>query len=91
LAPIVDDFSSQLCAVIEKFTADRVNAAGPTKRRASMTQKVRVRSSRAKLCYYSGCKNVAAPRFGMFCAAKHKDLPVSVKAKHRAARVEAGR
>lgn len=91
LAPIVDDFSSQLCAVIEKFTADRVSRALPARRRTSPTRQARGRGSRAKLCYYAGCKNVAAPRFGMFCAAKHKDLPVSVKTKHRTARVVAGR
>ena len=37
------------------------------------------------LCYYPGCKNVAAPRFGMFCAALHKDIPKSEKEKYRAA------
>jgi hypothetical protein len=34
-------------------------------------------------CYYPGCKNLAAPRFGMFCAALHKKLPAADKEKYR--------
>lgn len=37
-------------------------------------------------CYYPGCRNTAAPRFGMFCAAKHKDLSKVEKLKYRAQR-----
>jgi len=46
-------------------------------------------SSRGKLCYYPRCRNLAAPRFGMFCAAKHKGLPDAAKARYRAARIAA--
>lgn len=41
------------------------------------------------LCYYPGCKNLAAPRFGMFCAALHKNLSKADKEKYRQERLAA--
>jgi hypothetical protein len=86
--PIIQDFAHRLASVVERFTVGRIEAAV----RASGTQlqgrRGRVASAgrtRGKtLCYYPGCKNVAAPRFGMFCAALHKNLPKSEKEKYRA-------
>jgi hypothetical protein len=47
----------------------------------------RVRRSRPPpRCYFPGCENLAAPRFGMFCAALHKGLPAAQKARYRAMR-----
>jgi hypothetical protein len=34
-------------------------------------------------CYYPGCKNLAVPMYGMFCAAEHKNLPKTRKLKLR--------
>lgn len=42
------------------------------------------RGPRSKqLCYFPGCKNIAAPRYGMFCVAEHKDLSKAEKEKYR--------
>jgi hypothetical protein len=34
-------------------------------------------------CYFPRCENVAAARYGMFCAAEHKNLPKSQKQFYR--------
>ena len=90
LNPIVDHFSSQLAAVVEKFTTGRVVASTRASAPTRAGKSKQGRSGRPqKLCYYPRCKNIAAPRFGMFCAAKHKGLPDSAKAKYRAAKLDA--
>ena len=85
LRPILAEFARTLASAVERTTLDRVRdalagavsgmgrAGAPRSRRAPVT------------CYYPGCKNLAAPRFGMFCAALHKDIPKSEKEKYRAA------
>lgn len=87
--PIIADFAHRLAAVVERFTVGRIEAA--VRASGNQLQGRRGRGggggrSRGKtLCYYPGCKNVAAPRFGMFCAALHKDLSKAEKEKYRAA------
>lgn len=86
--PIIQDFAHKLASVVERFTVGRIEAA--VRASGSMLQGRRGRAlgggrTRSKtLCYYPGCKNVAAPRFGMFCAALHKNLPKADKEKYRA-------
>ena len=59
-------------------------AAKPAKKaKASKSSKKDGRKG-GKLCYFTGCKNGAAPRFGMFCVALHKDLSKAEKAKYKA-------
>jgi hypothetical protein len=75
---IVDSFAKKLAVALGGFI-DSVARANPGKRvlrRAGRRARV--------LCYVPGCKNVAAPRFGMFCAAEHKNLSKSEKDKYRA-------
>lgn len=87
--PIIQDFAHRLAAVVERFTVGRIEAAVRSSGNALQGRRGRGSSAgRARgktLCYYPGCKNVAAPRFGMFCAALHKDLPKAEKEKYRAA------
>jgi hypothetical protein len=87
--PIVQEFAQRLAAVVERFTVGRIEAAVRASGNALQGRRGRAagatRSRGKTLCYYPGCKNVAAPRFGMFCAALHKDLPKAEKEKYRAA------
>jgi hypothetical protein len=87
IAPIIDDFVSKLAGVMERFTSERVSTAPRKNGRRTRKAKDGARSRRVKRCYYPGCRNVAAPRFGMFCAAEHKGLPARDKARYRAERV----
>lgn len=86
--PIIQDFAHRLAAVVERFTVGRIEDA--VRSSGSLLQGRRGRAlgggrTRGKtLCYYPNCKNVAAPRFGMFCAALHKNLPKAEKEKYRA-------
>jgi len=90
VTPIVNEFASQLATVIERFTSERIAAATRAQRSVAVARKSRQPGgSRKKLCYVPGCRNLAAPRFGMFCAAKHKGLPVSAKNRYRAAHAAA--
>ena len=92
LRPVIDRFVVQLARIVEKHAQQelrrrvldevrgRYGARGGRPRRAPVR------------CYFPGCKNLAAPRFGMFCAAEHKNLPAAAKARYRAQReAEAGR
>src|SRR4051812_36343019 len=85
ITPLIQDFAIELGRTIEKFTTERIqkqieqalrNSSGPRgggrRRRRAEIQ-----------CYFPGCQNTAAPRFGMFCAALHKKLPKTAKAKYR--------
>ncbi|MGZ3440787.1 MAG: hypothetical protein ACXVDD_14790 [Polyangia bacterium] len=87
--PIIVDFAHRLAAVVERFTVGRIEAAVRASGNALQGRRGRTgaggRARGKTLCYYPGCKNVAAPRFGMFCAALHKDIPKSEKEKYRAA------
>jgi hypothetical protein len=87
--PIIVDFAHKLAAVVERFTVGRIEAAVRASGNALQGRRGRAagggRARGKTLCYYPGCKNVAAPRFGMFCAALHKDLSKADKEKYRAA------
>jgi hypothetical protein len=87
--PIIQDFAHRLASVVERFTVGRIEAAVRASGNALQGRRGRGggagRSRGKTLCYYPGCKNIAAPRFGMFCAALHKDLPKAEKEKYRAA------
>jgi hypothetical protein len=89
LTPIVEQFATKLASTVEQFTIARIEAA--IRAQASSLKGRRGRAGggrRARsqvLCYYPGCKNIAAPRFGMFCAAEHKSLSKAEKDKYRAA------
>jgi hypothetical protein len=86
LRPLVDRFVAQLARVLERHVTQDL--------RRRVLEEVRGRvgdggrragSSRPVIkCYFPGCQNVAAPRFGMFCAATHKGLSAAAKAKYRA-------
>ena len=86
--PIIQDFAHRLAAVVERFTVGRIEAAVKASGNALQGRRGRAagatRTRGKTLCYYPGCKNVAAPRFGMFCAALHKDIPKTEKEKYRA-------
>jgi hypothetical protein len=82
LNPILAQFAASIAETIERFTAKRIEAAiakqldglgsrGPSRQRA------------VAHCYYPGCRNIAAPRFGMFCAALHKSISKADKEKYR--------
>ena len=87
--PIILDFAHRLAAVVERFTVGRIEAAVRASGNSLQGRGGRVggggRPRGKTLCYYPNCRNVAAPRFGMFCAALHKDIPKSEKEKYRAA------
>jgi hypothetical protein len=85
LRPLLDDFARQLAAAVEAATYARVgqliaDLGGARRARRGANGGTRA----AARCYYPGCKNVAAPRFGMFCAALHKNLSRAEKDKYRA-------
>jgi hypothetical protein len=85
LSPLVDELTQKLAAVIEKFTTERIAKELKGQRRGTVAARRAGRPRRARaLCYFPGCKNTAAPRFGMFCAAEHKNLSKADKEKYRA-------
>jgi hypothetical protein len=81
---LLADFARQIAAEVERTTLTRVRQAMSTVVEGLGARGTTPRSRRASvLCYYPGCKNLAAPRFGMFCAALHKSLPAAEKEKYR--------
>jgi hypothetical protein len=86
ITPIIEQFAWRLASVVEKFTVSRIEEVIQKQSRGLKgRQGGRSRGKRAVvLCYYPGCKNIAAPRFGMFCAAEHKRLSKTEKEKYRA-------
>jgi hypothetical protein len=98
---VVNDFANRLSALIEGQAMDRARTAvlsafgspprrGPGRPPKAVTPPLAIpKKARKKpplqLCPVPGCKNPAAPVFGMVCA-KHKDLPKSVIKKYREAR-----
>jgi hypothetical protein len=91
LKPLLEQFARDIATAVEQATIERVlgllNGAVPAARRTGGTAPLISAPARKRemaLCYYPGCKNVAAPRFGMFCAAQHKNLPKTEKEKYRA-------
>jgi hypothetical protein len=94
LKPLLVEFARAISDAVERMTLERVQAildqSGGLSRGGGGGARA-TRGRRAKvLCYYPGCKNVAAPRFGMFCAAEHKNLPSSEKEKFRRQRLASG-
>jgi hypothetical protein len=97
LGVIVTNFTVQLVMTIERTIAARIQAAvssavAPAKRGPGRPRKngltfslVGVKNRPKQLCPVPGCKNAAAPIFGMVCAA-HKDLPKPKIKKYRQAR-----
>lgn len=88
VAPLVDEFARKLGETLERFITSRIDkeTADAIRRGRAARGSNGGRRKRARvLCYFPGCKNVAAPRFGMFCAALHKDLARADKDKFRAA------
>jgi hypothetical protein len=92
MRPLLAQFARDLAAAVEKFTYERTLARLGGKPGRGAPKLARRGGKRAQVrCYYPGCKNVAAPRFGMFCAALHKGLSKTEKEKHRAQRRAARR
>src|SRR5216683_1758092 len=87
ILPMLHDFASEISAAVEKFTISRVSALIGAQSSGNGIRNGR-RKRATVTCYYPGCKNVAAPRFGMFCAALHKGLPKADKARYRALRLK---
>jgi hypothetical protein len=82
---LIEDFTSSLTAILESQAIDRARHAvesafgvkrpgRPPKVSAIAIAKKPRRKGPLQLCPVPGCKNPAAPVFGMVCA-KHKDLP----------------
>jgi hypothetical protein len=97
---LVMDFAGRLQTLIESEVIDRARGAVlvamgiPAPKRMgrpprAATASPSVATARKKpplqLCPVPGCKNAAAPIFGMVCA-KHKDLPKATIKKYREAR-----
>ena len=97
---IVADFSNQLSALIEAQATERARAAvlgafgvapkrGPGRPPKGASAITPIKKARRKgprqLCPVPGCKDPAAPVFGMVCS-KHKDVAKSKIKKYREAR-----
>jgi hypothetical protein len=82
VTPLVEEFARKLGSTLERFITGRI--AKETRDSVRRGRPGGGRRKRARVtCYYPGCKNIAAPRFGMFCAALHKSLPKAEKEKYR--------
>lgn len=84
---LIDNFSARLTSLIEQQVVHRARAAVDGALGRSETGrplKVRRKPPR-QLCPVPGCKNTAAPVYGMVCA-KHKDVPKAKINKYREAR-----
>jgi hypothetical protein len=93
---LIEDFANQLTALVEMQALDQARAAVESAlgvRRAGRPSKVLplalAKKARKKppkqFCPVPGCKNPAAPVFGMVCA-KHKDVAKAKIKKYRDAR-----
>jgi hypothetical protein len=81
ISGIVEQFAKQLAGALSTFIgAHSGSSKGKNGRKAGRRGGKRARV----LCYFPGCKNLAAPRFGMFCASEHKNLSKADKEKYRA-------
>jgi hypothetical protein len=96
IAELVTTFTNQLTSLIERETLDRARAAvvgalGSGNERGANIKALDLGTGRPRkkapkqLCPVPGCKNPAAPVFGMVCA-KHKDIAKSKVKKYREAR-----
>src|SRR6185503_3654842 len=90
ISSIVDLFAERMGIVLERFITGRIDKELKKDKARSRGRGGRGRRRRPRVaCYYPGCKNVAAPRFGMFCAALHKGLSKAEKEKYRAQHLKA--
>ena len=97
ITALAENFVRQIVAATESAAAQRIQAAlasafgvaqkrGPGRPKQAASVARPARKARPKqLCPVPGCKNPAAPVFGMVCA-KHKDVPKAKIKKYRAAR-----
>ncbi len=96
IATLVANFTNQLTSIIERETLDRARAAvvgalGSGDGRGANIKTLDFAAGRPRkkapkqLCPVPGCKNPAAPVFGMVCA-KHKDVAKTKIKKYREAR-----
>jgi hypothetical protein len=87
IKPLIDRFVVQLGKILERHVASDMRrrvSDGVHGRPSTPSDRLRSTGRATITCYFPGCTNTAAPRFGMFCAAEHKSLPAAVKAKYRA-------
>jgi hypothetical protein len=87
---LIEDFANQLSTLVEQDALDRARAVvesalGGGGRGASGAKLLSGVRRPKQLCPVPGCKNPAAPVFGMVCA-KHKDISKAQIAKYREAR-----
>jgi hypothetical protein len=91
IAKLITDFSMQLVRaandefaehVLRQFAVKGGSARGLVLSGAAMAMR---RRAPKQLCPVPGCKNAAAPVFGMVCA-KHKDVPKAKIKTYREAR-----
>jgi hypothetical protein len=82
IKPLLADFARAIAGAVERQTLDRVRTVLENAGRSGRPGGLRPRREQV-LCYVPGCKNLAAPRFGMFCAAEHKGLSAAEKEKYR--------
>ena len=83
---LVEEFSAGLGSLIEREVIDRARSVvdGALGRGGGVVAKARRKSPR-QLCPVPGCRNAAAPVFGMVCA-DHKNVPKTKIRKFREAR-----
>lgn len=83
IKPLLAEFARQIAESVEAMTFSRVRevleggVGAPNGRRGRVSKRATIH------CYYPGCKNPAAPRYGMFCVAEHKGLSAAEKDKYR--------
>jgi hypothetical protein len=93
---LIEDFANQLTALVESQALDQARAAvesalgvrrpgRPTKAAPLAIGKKTRKKPPKQFCPVPGCKNPAAPVFGMVCA-KHKDVAKTKIKKYREAR-----
>lgn len=91
---IVDSFTEALTSLIEESATERARSAVeaafgmPTKRGPGRPPGKARKKPPRQLCPVPGCKNTAAPIFGMVCKG-HKGVAKSLIKKYRKARSEA--
>jgi hypothetical protein len=84
---LVEDFTGRLGALIEQTVLERARTAidGALRTKGAAGHMRRRKKAPVQLCPAPGCKNPAAPVFGMVCG-DHKDLPKTKIKKYREAR-----
>jgi len=80
LRQVLDQYTRRLGITLERFITGRIDKEV----KSGKARKGGRRKRPPARCYFPGCKNIAAPRFGMFCAKLHKGLAKADKARYRA-------